>query len=62
MKRWLVLFLTLCLAVSCASVSAAAEDARPEGDPWVNSDICGLWPSERPAPEEQYTLWANFDY
>ena len=62
MKRPIVLLITLCLAVSWGLMPVQAEGVKPEGKPWVNSDLFGRWPSERPAPEDQYELWANFDY
>ncbi len=62
MKRSIALLMTLCLLMSQWLAPAAAEPGRPEGDPWINCDIYGCWPSERPGPEEQFTLYANFDY
>lgn len=57
LKRILVILLVLVMAAP-----ALAEEAHPEGNPWVNSDIYGRWPSERPGPEDQYELWVNYDY
>ena len=62
MKRILVLLLTLCLSASWGLPYAPAEENRPEGDPWLNTDIFGRWPSERPAPEAHFELFANFDF
>ena len=62
MKKCIVLLVTLLLAVSMGLMPALAEETHPEGKPWVNSDLFGRWPSECPAPEEQYELWANYDY
>lgn len=62
MKKVIALLITLCLIASLGLVPAAAEDTHPDGDPWFNSDIYGLWPSERPALEDQYELWANYDF
>ena len=62
MKRAAALLITLCLIACCGGVPAAAEEFHTEGDPWINSDVFGMWPSERPAPEEQYTLYVNFDF
>ena len=62
MKRIAALLTVLCLTACCGLFPAAAEEIRTEGDPWINSDIFGMWPSERPAPEEQYTLYVNFDF
>ncbi len=61
MKRWFTLLITLCLVLSWGHMPAPAEEVRLEGDPWINSNLYGRWPSERPAPEEQFELYANFD-
>ncbi len=62
MKRITVLLIVLCLIALSGLAPAAAEEKLPEGDPWVNSDLYGAWPPERPAPEEQFALWANYDH
>ncbi len=62
MKRFTVLLIALCIIASIGLAPAAAEEKLPEGDPWVNSDLYGAWPAERPAPEEQFALWANYDF
>ncbi len=62
MKRITVLLVVLCLIASLGGAPAAAEEKLPEGDPWINSDLYGAWPAERPGPEEQFALWANYDH
>ncbi len=31
------------------------------GKPWVNSNVYGNWPSERPGPEESFDLYVNYE-
>ena len=59
MKRMICLLLTLCLLAACST--AGAESPHFEGKPWINSGFYGLWPSERPAVEESFELYANYD-
>ncbi len=30
--------------------------------PWVNSNLYGQWPDERPGPEDGYDMYANYEY
>ncbi len=62
MKRFFILLITLCLVLSWGHLPAMAEEGRLEGDPWINSNLYGCWPAERPGPEEQFELYANFDF
>ena len=57
MKRMICLILTLCLLAGCSM--AGAESPHFEGKPWINSNFYGLWPSEQPAVEESFELYAN---
>ena len=59
MKRIISILMTLCLLMACAQ--AAAESPGFRGKPWINSNLYGLWPSERPAVEETFELYANYD-
>ena len=60
MKRFIYLFLALCLMAGCAP--AGAESRVFEGKPYPNSNLYGQWPSERPGPETSFDLYANFDF
>lgn len=62
MKKAIILLVTLCFIVSCWALPAKADTLELAGKPWVNSDIFGCWPSERPALEDQYELYVNFDH
>ena len=59
MKRLCCLLLTLCLLATCTL--AGAETTHLQGKPWVNSNLYGQWPDERPAPEDGYDMYANYD-
>lgn len=59
MKKWICFCLTLCLLICTAGISLSS--AEPEGKPWVNSDLPGNLPSRRPAPEEDFALYVNYD-
>ena len=59
MKRMICLLLALCLLAACAA--AGAESPHFEGKPWINSSFYGLWPAERPAVEDSFELYANYD-
>ena len=60
MKRIISLLLALCLLAACTL--AGAENTHLQGKPWVNSNLYGQWPDERPAPEDGYDMYANYDY
>ena len=59
MKRIVSLLTALCLMSGVAL--ASAESPHFEGKPWINSNLYGIWPSERPAVEETFELYANYD-
>ena len=59
MKRIVSLLTALCLMSGVAL--ASAESLHIEGKPWINSNLYGIWPSERPAVEETFELYANYD-
>ena len=59
MKRVISALMVLCL-LACTSL-ASAESPHFEGKPWINTSFYGLWPSERPAVEDNFELYANFD-
>ncbi|MBR0267771.1 MAG: hypothetical protein IJQ71_10140 [Clostridia bacterium] len=59
MRKIISLLLTLCLLAGCSM--AGAESPHFEGKPWINSNFYGLWPSEQPAVEESFELYANYD-
>ena len=46
MKKLISLLLTLCLLAACGL--AGAESRVLEGKPWINSDILGNLPDEKP--------------
>ena len=58
MKKVLCILLTLCLL---AGLPAAFAEDHPEGKPWVNPELPGNLPLERPAPENDYYLYVNYD-
>ena len=60
MKGIICLLLALCLLAACTL--AGAENTHLQGKPWVNSNLYGQWPDERPAPEDGYDMYANYDY
>ena len=59
MKKIISLLVTLCVLASCSL--ADAENLHFEGKPWINSSFYGIWPSERPAVEDSFELYANYD-
>ena len=59
MKRIVALIITLCLLAGFTL--AGAESLHFEGKPWINSNFYGIWPSERPAAEDTFELYANYD-
>ena len=59
MKKIVSLLLALCLLAGCSM--AGAENPHLEGKPWINSGFYGLWPSERPAVEDSFELYSNYD-
>ena len=59
MRRMICLILTLCLLAACGL--AGAESRVLEGKPWINSDVLGNLPDEKPAVEESLDLYANYD-
>jgi len=58
MKRIVNLILTLCLLAECSL--AGAESTTLQGKPFINSNLYGQWPDERPGLEEGYDLYANY--
>ena len=59
MKKILAILLAFCLLTGLAADAAAGE--HPEGKPWVNPELPGNLPDERPAPEDHYYLYVNYD-
>ena len=59
MKRIISALMVLCLLAGASL--AAAETPHFEGKPWNNTSFYGLWPSQRPAVEDNFELYANFD-
>ena len=49
----------LCLLASLSGLSLS--EKKLEGRPWLNAELPGNLPEERPAPEESYYLYVNFD-
>ena len=60
MKRMICFLLTLCLLAGCGL--AGAESSHLQGKPWVNSNIYGQWPDERPGPEDGYDMYVNYAF
>ena len=58
MKKIISLLLTLCLLAGCGLTGA---EKVPEGKPWVNSSYLGNLPEERPAVEDSFDLYVNYD-
>ena len=58
MKRLFSALLVLCLLAACGA--ARADETPSTGHPWVNPNLCESFP-ERPGPEENFYLWANYD-
>lgn len=58
MKRLFAVLLAVAFLAGCAVVGA---EGNPEGKPYPNSYLYGNWPSERPAPEQAFDLYANFN-
>ena len=59
MKKALCLLLTVCLLTGLST--AAFAGTHREGKPWVNPELPGNLPDERPAPEEDFYLYVNYD-
>ena len=59
MKRIICFLLTLCLLSGV--LGAALAEGAPEGKPWINPEWPENLPSQRPAPEENYYLYVNYD-
>ena len=59
MKRIISFLLTLCLVMG--TVSAALAESALEGKPWTNPEWPQNLPDERPALEENYYLYVNYD-
>ena len=59
MKRSICLFLILCLLSCC--FPAGAESLSSLGKPYDNPNLYTVFPSERPGPEENYNIYANYD-
>ena len=58
MKRVMCILLALCLL---AGMTGAMADGPREGKPWPNPELPGNLPDHRPAAEEDYYLYVNFD-
>ncbi len=58
MKRSISLLVTLCFLTACAL--AGAEDQSSMGKPYTNPNLYSTF-TERPGPEENYFIYANFD-
>ncbi len=62
MKKTLVLAVVLtALCLPAGIMPASAEAPRFEGKPRINSNFYSVRPSERPAVEETFELYANYD-
>ena len=59
MRRIISLLAAVCLLAACGA--AGAESPALAGKPWINSNVYGNWPSERPGPEESFDLYVNYD-
>ena len=59
MKRIISLIIALCLLTSCVYISEQSK--APEGKPWINSNLLSNLPAERPAPEDGFDMYANYD-
>ena len=59
MKRIISFLLALCLVIG--TVSAALAERALEGKPWTNPEWPQNLPDERPALEENYYLYVNYD-
>ena len=59
MKRIICFLLTLCLLSGV--LGAALAEGALEGKPWINPEWPENLPSQRPAPEENYYLYVNYD-
>ena len=60
MKRIISALITLCLLMACCS--AWADDAVSVGKPYANPNMYTVFPAdERPGPEENFYLYANYD-
>ena len=59
MKRMICLILTLCLLAGCSL--AGAESPHFEGKPWINSNVLGNLPDERPALEDGFDMYVNYN-
>lgn len=57
MRRMICLLLTLCLLAACA---AAWAEQPSKGQPYANPNLFDSF-SERPGPEENYYIYANYD-
>jgi hypothetical protein len=57
MKKLISLLLILCLPAAC---SFAGAEGAPLGKPYINPNLLTSF-TERPGPEENYYLYANFD-
>lgn len=58
MKRLICLLLILCLLGACSL--AGAENQASLGKPYANPNLLDSF-TERPGPEENYFIWANYD-
>ncbi|MBQ3728320.1 MAG: M13 family metallopeptidase [Spirochaetales bacterium] len=72
----LVAMALILVLVSCQSAAKPADAEQPEqtaqsggltltadlqGKPWVNSNVFGNWPAQRPAPEDNFELCTNYE-
>ena len=60
MKKFISALMALCLLMACCP--AWAEEAASLGKPYANPNLYTIFPAdERPGPEENFYLYANYD-
>ena len=59
MKRIACMLTAMCLLA--VFTFAAAEETPSLGKPWTNPNLYTVFPAERPGPEENYNIYANYD-
>ena len=53
----IVIIMVAVLLVSCGTTGSA----KLQGEPWVNSNLYGNWPAEKPSQKDNLELSANYD-